>query len=149
MLQSWSRALVNLLRIKRGTWLSSFVQTIFAFAVTGFLHGIAASRIEPTPPFSGQYERFWALFLFFTVQAIGVIIEDVVSTVVDEVELAFEWDDEKGRTNGWRDWIGRLWVLGWLLWTGQLVLECWLKTGQGMIIVPFSFISLGRQHFGY
>lgn len=136
MLSSWSHAFVNVLHVKRGTWLSSILQTFFAFSLSGFMHALVAWSVEPTPPFFSFYDRFTTMFLFFLFQAEGVVLEDIVVSLFRPVWRKIEARDKKGRRATLMRWIGRIWVFGWLWWTGQFAVESWLKTGQGLLCQP-------------
>lgn len=149
MLSSWSHFFASTLHIERGTWLSSTLQTFYAFSISGLAHSILVVTLPITPPFTGMYERFWTMYLFFFFQAAGMVIEDLVRAVVGGLEEILEWNHQNGRTSSLHLWIGRVWVLGWLWWTGQFAVVCWLTTSQGLLTVPFSFAQLALRRFGH
>ena len=124
--------MMHLLRVHHGTNLSWFVRIWSAFLLSGLMHAVASWTLPPVLPFDGFYERFMAIFVFFILQPVGLTIEALFSwTPLTDLFLGqFGLEDEMI--------MGRMWTFGWLLFSGQWALECWLKTEQGMLSMPYS-----------
>lgn len=79
------------------------------------------------------------MFLFFILQAVGIVLEDVVCSFFKVLWQEVEADDKTGKSAEVMEWVGRIWVFAWLWCTGQFVVECWLKTEQGLLITRSLF----------
>lgn len=135
MFHDYGHLAMHLLHVHHGTALSWFVRIWTAFLISGAMHALACWTLSPVPPFDGFYERFMAIFVFFILQAVGITVEALYlqTPVMDIVLYEFGLQDEII--------LGRLWTFGWLLFSGQWALECWLKTEQGMLQVPYSIVT--------
>lgn len=132
MFKDYGRAVCWFLHISPRSQTSRLVQIWTAFFISGAMHGAASWSLSPVPPFDGFYERFASLFIFFVLQAVGLTIEALfLDTPARDIAL-YEVGLEDERL------MGRMWTFGWLLFSGHWVLECWLKTEQGMLSAPYS-----------
>jgi Membrane bound O-acyl transferase family len=144
MFLDYGRAVCRLLYIRRRTRFSWVIQVWTAFLITGVMHALASWSLPADPPFDRLYERFTSIFMFFILQALGLTLEIFfLETPVRDITLyEVGLQDER--------YLGRIWTLGWLLFSGQWALECWLKTMQGMLPVQYSVVGplLARMGMG-
>jgi hypothetical protein len=148
MFTDYGHFVINTLHIPRGTKTAALVQTYVAFAISGIIHAQASYSLRPVPPFTGFYDRFTCLLIYFMLQAVGLNIEDVAISAYNALYGNFASQTTKvkpsdakenenfGLIPRWAPWLGRLWVISWCLITGQWALNAWLKTEQGMLRVP-------------
>jgi lipoprotein signal peptidase len=144
MFLDYGRSVCRFLHIRRSKDASWIVQVWTAFLISGAMNAAACWSLSPLPPFDGFYERFASPFIFFILQAVGLTIEGLfLETPVRDITL-YEVGLEDERI------LGRIWTLGWLLFSGHWVLECWLKTEMGLLSVPFSIVgpALDRLQIG-
>jgi hypothetical protein len=137
MLVDYGDFFCRLLRVSPRSKIGKLLKVWIAFTISGAMHSIASWSLPPVPPFTGFYERFMSLFIFFLLQAVGITIEDVVEMVIQKGE-----GSAKRRQLTRREvTVSRIWTLLWLIMSGRFALECWLKTEQGMLFVPLSIVK--------
>lgn len=147
MLKDYSHVVIRCLRIPTKSKLSAIIQVWTAFTISGLLHALLTWSCKPVQPFTGFYERFISVLLFFLLQPIGFMIEDMIRSMRRHKGP----DNHKGpafATNvalskSTVNLLGRIWTFCWLFFTGRFAMECWLKTEQGMLVLPFNVI---RKH---
>lgn len=112
--------------IRRHTQLAWIVHAWTGFIISGAVHGFAMS-IEPGD--ANGYATFRAIFSFFLLQALGLTIEGLcLGTPVRDLTLyEVGLEDEKI--------LGRIWTLGWLLFSFYWAVESWMETDWDMLSV--------------
>lgn len=74
--------------------------------------------------------------MFFLLQAFGIILEDVAIRTFhltrwykqakrEDMEKRGEWE--------WQIWLGYCWVSVWMIGTGSVLLDAYLKTDMGLV----------------
>ncbi len=124
-------------RRSKSSWL---IHVWTAFIVSGLMHALPSWNMRPNPPSVGAYENFSSLMIFFILQAVGLTLEAIFLLSPGEDLLLYEI----GAKDVWD--LGRVWTFAWLLYSGQFALDYWLKTGQGMLSVPYSFEGVVLKH---
>jgi hypothetical protein len=133
---------MNTLHIPRHTILSSLTTVISTFTLSGLYHGYGSySLAYPTPNslHATIFDRFWRFFIFFELQALGIVLEDVGPRAIRRWRAV-----GKGKENGGGPWdrvLGYLWVAGWLFGTGSVLLDSYLKSEMGMVGMQPSFVE--------
>lgn len=110
-------------------------KVVGAFFISGIVHAAAGVSINGGHP-SQTFE-----WLFFWCSGIAVIIEEAVQKLLVRIR-----GDTKQR---WYDpWIGRIWTLTVLLWTGQYFTMGWYDSGlvEEMVTLPVTAIKLGLEY---
>lgn len=110
-------------------------KVVGAFFISGIVHAAAGVSINGGHP-SQTFE-----WLFFWCSGIAVIIEEAVQKLVVRIR-----GDTKQR---WYDpWIGRIWTLTVLLWTGQYFTMGWYDSGLvgEMVTLPVTAIKLALEY---
>jgi hypothetical protein len=111
------------------------IQALVAFAVSGFIHVCGSyTQFAPTRPLSGP-------FLFFILQAVGVILQRFLARVLLPATFSFPFSDLPR-------WLPRtsnfIFVTIWLLITGPLMAEDFARGGiwhfEPVPISPFRWI---------
>ena len=88
--------------IKRGTWLSSYIEIFYCFTLSALFHGVSTLAL-PVPKEEDRkdwYTRFWAWFLFMFVQAGGIAVEDGVIWAWQHLSGSVERGTAAGMVNG-------------------------------------------------
>jgi len=147
MFKDYSYAVIRCLPIPTKSKLSAIIQVWTVFIISGLLHALLSWSCKAVPPFTGLYERFTSVLLFFLLQPVGFMIEDMVRSI---------WrhkgpDDHKGSafatnvavSKSTINLLGRIWTICWLFFTVRFAMEAWLKTEQGMLVLPFNVL---RKH---
>lgn len=110
-------------------------KVVGAFFISGIVHAAAGISINGGHP-SQTFE-----WLFFWCSGIAVIIEEAVQRLA--VKL-------RGGTKGrWYDaWVGRIWTLTVLLWSGQYFTRGWYDSGlvEEMVTLPVTALKLGIEY---
>ena len=112
----WSRRWHQIYRrpfVVLGGWPLSFVfgrpgYICGAFLASGIFHHVVVLVLN------GSVEM-WCMFLSFGMMAVGIVLEDVFAALT-------------GRTVG--GWIGRLWVMVWMLVWGNLMVDGFARAGM-------------------
>src|SRR4051812_9514575 len=107
MLTSYADAFANLLRIPRGTNLSSYTKLYISFFISGVFHAFSQMQM-PCPVNITAKERTLGFFLFFVWQAAFITFEDFVQWLSRKMNFG-----RLSRENSTlRIWIGYFWVTG-------------------------------------
>ncbi|KAI9699100.1 MAG: hypothetical protein M1836_003289 [Candelina mexicana] len=140
MLTAYGQAAVRLLRIRRGTSLSSYIQLYISFAISGVFHGLMTYNMPGSTTLSFE-DGFLLAFKFFILQAMGIHLEDIFFGICDRVgfyfgKASFSLQEYKFL----RRILGYAWVISWfwfsLGWGG----DAYLKSGiLGVNDVPVPF----------
>jgi len=98
-------------------------------------HGYACYALPyptVTSPSATTYDRFWAFVVFFRLQPVGIILED---WVIREFEkYAKRYDDRASKMiKRWSTAIGYAWVCVWVMITGSVMVDTYLKTEMGLV----------------
>ncbi|KAH8661568.1 hypothetical protein BGZ60DRAFT_517299 [Tricladium varicosporioides] len=157
ILQSFTYGLMSFLHIPRHTALSSLLSLFLPFTFSGLYHGWASYVLAyPTPNslHATNFDRFWRFFIWFELQAIGILIEDLAIRFWHSSFLAVYFphyplqtmarvkghhpkgdkpEAVDGKSKWWHKYIGYLWVILWVLGTGHLLIDLYLKTEMGML----------------
>ncbi|KAG9230929.1 toxin biosynthesis protein [Amylocarpus encephaloides] len=134
MLTLYTDSLADLLRIQRGTNLSSYTKLYLAFAISGMFHALSQLQM-PCPTNITPSERCWGFFLFFVWQTVAITLEDCVQWLYKKAGGKFE--DVRGRTL--RTAAGYCWVIGSMWLSIPLVGDTFLRMRMGVdSLLPFS-----------
>jgi hypothetical protein len=125
-----------MLGIRHGTNLSSYTQIWFSFLLSGYFHA-SSHLILPSPIDVSVAERTYPIFLFFVLQAAAITIEDMVQWIWCK---GLGYGDSKTK---WRQIVGYVWVVGWLLFSVKFPALAYLKTRVGLES-PLPFTIAGR-----
>ncbi|KAI6046703.1 hypothetical protein EDC04DRAFT_2887546 [Pisolithus marmoratus] len=95
-----------------GGWPLGFVfgrvgYVLGSFLASGIIHNIAVAMLD-------QNAEWWSMLLWFGMMALGIIIEHVFKQVTGK------------RVGGWP---GRVWTMAWLLMSGNMMVERFLRAG--------------------
>ena len=99
------------LGLSKGTLLSRYIFLLIAFAISGIFHALADIGTGLTWSESGSVT-------FFVTQALGIMVEDGVQAVYQS------WRDKQaggapaGTERFLTRWVGYLWVVVWMCWSG-------------------------------
>lgn len=118
MFQDFGRAMVWSMGIRPYSQLSKLVQIWTAFLISGTMHGFAVSiglGAEGVP------HHFWAVFVFFILQAVGVTIEELFLLTPGRDLTLYEVGLEDEMI------MGRIWTFGWLLFSGYWAIDGWFE----------------------
>ncbi|KAK0643619.1 hypothetical protein B0T16DRAFT_392117 [Cercophora newfieldiana] len=118
MFQDFGRAMVWLMGIRPYSQLSRLVQVWTAFAISGAVHGFALSIGIGA---EGVSARFWAVFAFFILQALGITIEELFLLTPGRDLTLYEIGLEDEMI------MGRIWTFGWLLFSGYWAMDSWFE----------------------
>lgn len=135
MLTQYTEALASLLRIPKGTTLSSYAKLYTAFLFSGFFHALSQLQM-PSPSNITDAERTIGFFLFFVWMMAAITIEDFC-----------QWMAKPLRSRGFlRDGSWPSTLLGWVwvtvvMWHGMpLVGDAFLRMRMGVDpLLPNSF----------
>jgi hypothetical protein len=76
------------------------------------------------------FDRFGRYMIFFLLQPIGIVLEDLAirayRTYVNERKA-------KPRKFGWELAVGYAWVFCWAMFSGNVLLDAYLKTEMGLV----------------
>jgi Membrane bound O-acyl transferase family len=124
MFTSYSVFILRVLRIPRGTLLSSYIQLYTAFTISGLFHAISVYSLPFTHGYPQPDHRYRNVIAFFVIQAVGITFEDAVIGLFGPKCL--NW---KGRH--WWMWriVGYLWVAGWFWKTLPLGIDANVQGG--------------------
>lgn len=122
MFTGYGQAIVRILRIPRGTNLSSYTQLYVSFAISGLFHALMTYNIIPSTSSLSFEDSFMLAFKFFVLQAMGIHFED---TVLAAYRRLRHMPASKNQTFG--RVFGYLWVISWfwfsLGWGGDALLK--------------------------
>lgn len=91
-----------------------------AFASSAFVHSFAARGVV-----GGRWRDAGGEAVFFALNGVAVVAEGVVVEVVKRVRKRMGWQQRV-----WYDkWVGRVWWIGVLAWTGRNFARGWVKSG--------------------
>ena len=121
MFTSYGQALVRILRIPRGTNLSSYTQLYVSFVISGLFHALMTYNLPGTNSLPFEYS-FMLAFKFFVMQAMAIQFEDTVLAICRRVRKTPASENQIfGRV------FGYLWVISWfwfsLGWGGDALLK--------------------------
>ncbi|RPD52491.1 hypothetical protein L226DRAFT_617898 [Lentinus tigrinus ALCF2SS1-7] len=124
---SWGKLVVRMLRIPRGTWLSSQTQVYTAFLVSALLHSFGDIMVDK--------REFGRSFPFFLSQAAAITFEDTVIALGKSYGIA---GGKEGPPRAIKV-LGYAWVLLWLQFSGPMYVD-WLYEARivGDPFLPFS-----------
>ena len=130
--------------VRKGTWLSAYVQLYAVFLASGLGHGIVMYGLLRPDGYHGEhklYDRFGAFFLCFALQAVAIQFED---TVIWCYRWIFEQKDEADghqHHHWWHVAVGRLWLIIWVYLHAPLMADPCLRSGLAKDSeVPFGSI---------
>ena len=148
MFVAYSHDLRDILRIRRGTWLSSYFELYFAFTFSALFHGLTmyAMPYGPNHTFNLRF-TMWFNFMFW--QAPAIQFEDFVIWCYKQMVGKTEgkvMDEEQKRleTNAttWHKIVGYIWVFSWwyyiLPWPVDAVLRFEIVKATPL---PFSVLN--------
>lgn len=110
-------------------------KVVGAFFISGIVHAAAGIAINGGHP-SQTFE-----WLFFWCSGAAVIVEEIVQKLAIRIR-----GDQKAR---WYDpWVGRIWTLTVLLWSGQYFTKGWYDSGlvEEMVTLPVTALKLGLEY---
>ena len=119
MFVAYSHDLRDILRLRRGTWLSTYSELYFTFLLSALFHGLVtyAMPYGPNHTFHLRFTR-WFSFVFW--QAPAIQFEDFViwcyKRVVAKTERKVgdeEPKEQEIKVMAWHKVVGYIWVLGW------------------------------------
>ncbi|KAL2041434.1 hypothetical protein N7G274_005816 [Stereocaulon virgatum] len=116
MLVSYTDDLKNLLRIPRGTWISSYFALYFGFFLSALFHGLVTYAL-PYGPYHTFHLRFYLWFFFMFVQAPAIHFEDCVIWCYKQATRTTDEKDMDERPSGrkdpatWQKVVGYIWVI--------------------------------------
>lgn len=106
-----------------------------AFFISGVVHAAAGISIN------GGHASQTFEWLFFWCSGIAVIIEETVQRVVlrNRTPPLHRWYDP---------WVGRVWTLTVLLWSGQYFTKGWYDSGlvEEMVTLPVTALKTGLNY---
>lgn len=109
----------------KGSWLSSHVQLVVGFAVSGLTH-VAGDAMVHTKWAGGS---FW----FFSAQAFAITFEDLIIARGKQLGL---------RDTLWPRLVGYVWTFAWFVYITPWWLDWLVKMGLGRDkVIPFSVVS--------
>lgn len=104
MINGFTGSAVDLLRIKRGTNLSSYTQLWLGFAISGVMHALSM-RMLPSPVNITLEEKTVGMLQFFMWQAAAITFEDFIQWVWGRVVGPRQGSDPL------RTAVGYVWVV--------------------------------------
>ncbi|EXJ86025.1 hypothetical protein A1O1_06394 [Capronia coronata CBS 617.96] len=113
--------ITGLLRIKKGTLASRYLQLYAAFFVSALIHHVGSLNM----PYCSMV---WYQFLFFMMQPVAITVEDVVIIVANKVGLRESWITRI---------VGYAWVGCVLSFTLRYVIKAFVEAGLGDARHPF------------
>ena len=124
MFISFSTDLKDLLKIRRGTWLSSYFELYFIFTLSALGHGLITYAM-PYSPRHTFHVRFVMYFNFMFYQAPAIHFEDFI--IWTYKRMTGETENRDGKPMLWQTIVGYVWVTSWwyfvLGWTMAAVLQ--------------------------
>lgn len=108
----------------------------------GTAHGLASHDYIVASTFDDGNGYFTPVLTFFILQAVGLTIEALFLDLPGRDIVLYEFGLP------WERIYGRLWTFGWLLVSGQRVVDCWLKMPQGALPLESSIVVLILGHLG-
>ncbi|KAI0324008.1 hypothetical protein GY45DRAFT_1375884 [Cubamyces sp. BRFM 1775] len=114
------KAVVRVLHIPRGTWLSSQVQIHVAFLLSAFLHCMGDLMIGK--------EHLGRSLSFFIVNGMAITFEDTVIALAKRAGYASA-QAQAGRPSYALRMLGYAWVLLWCMWSGPIYKDWLLESG--------------------
>lgn len=140
ILSGYTQSLLRLLRVRHNTTHSSILTLLFTFLLSGLYHGYASYALTyptPTSPYATTYDRFWRFMIFFMVQPIGIVIEDLVIKAYRSYTIGNQkqnGSDQKEKLDErWQTLLGYCWVLTWMMLSGNILVDAYLKTEMGLV----------------
>ncbi|EXJ68268.1 uncharacterized protein A1O5_08883 [Cladophialophora psammophila CBS 110553] len=121
MFESANSALLRLLRVKKGTLVSRYVQLYNAFLVSALIHHAGALNC-PSSSFA------WCQFYFFMIQPVAITFEDLAIYLGKKTGLKDTW---KTRA------VGYVWVVCFLSYSLRYAAKGILAAGLGGVRHPF------------
>lgn len=119
---------------------------MITFAISGLYHGFASYVLPyPTPGSMNatMYDRFGRYLVYFLLQPVGIIGEDIVIRLYKRYTSSKSNKDEsiEEKKNGvrWQQLVGYAWVIVWVLGSGQVLVDSYLKTEMGLVGLEKSF----------
>ncbi|EXJ93244.1 hypothetical protein A1O3_01801 [Capronia epimyces CBS 606.96] len=120
----------NILKLPRGSANSRYMVLILTFAYSAGFHALGDISCGISPHKTGAW-------LFFSVQAVAVMVEDLVQCMWKQI---FPETKSQRQIAPWQIWVGRLWVFLLMYWcTPFYAYPVTAHNGDGLI-VPFSVI---------
>lgn len=131
---------MRVLHVPPHTPLSSILLLFFTFGLSGLYHGCTSYLIvPPTPasPYATTYDRFGRYLVFFLLQPVGIIAEDVALKVYNTQRRTateeFPDGKKKSESTTWEALFGYCWVVSWMAFSGGFLVDTYLKTEMGLI----------------
>jgi hypothetical protein len=109
--------------------LSSVLTLVFTFGLSGLYHGYAAYAL---PMQGSTFDRFGRYLVFFLIQPFGIVIEDVVIRAYKKY-IGKRKGEEKDSYMVWKAILGYVWVFCWSMFSGNILLDAYLKTEMGLV----------------
>ncbi|MCJ1380203.1 hypothetical protein MMC17_003306 [Xylographa soralifera] len=134
MLTSYTDAFIKILKIPRGTNLSSYSTLYIAFILSGAFHALSQLQM-PCPTNITPAERTVGFFLFFVWQAVAITVEDLIYWCWRKAGGSVE---QNQRHLG-RRLVGYLWITASMWASMPLVADTFLRMRMGAeSFLPFT-----------
>ena len=103
--------------------------------MSGLYHGYESYALSYPTALSRHatiYDRFGRFLVFFVIQPVGIIMEDLVVRLYRK--FASEPQNSAARRIlPWQSFIGYVWVASWMAFSGSILVDNYLKTEMGLL----------------
>ena len=143
MLTSYTNAFIQILKIPRGTNLSSYTTLYLAFTMSGAFHALSQLQM-PCPTNITPAERTVGFFLFFVWQAAAITLEDLMQWCWRKAGRGLRQDTGKlGRRL-----VGYVWITVSMWASMPLVADTFLRMRIGTeSFLPFTIAGPWVQQY--